>query len=173
MAWPPPVLPTNRTNATPQLDTHVSDHNAANLAINDLVTRLQSRAAAGLEYTAGYVTSGAVTMPAFGVVDAVSASLGAAPWPVRVHVHLDAWFGYSGSYVNGHADLYRFVDGAVIASPTPVQAVAAAWALASVDHSWTVGTGADMAFKCRYFADGGGGGAGWYDVRATYSVTNL
>jgi len=127
----------------------------------------------GLEYLGGYVTSGAITMPAFGVVDAVGVSLGAAPWAVRVHVHVDAWFGYSGAYVNGHADLYRFVDGAVIASPTPVQATAAAWANASIDHSWTVGAGADMAFKCRYFADGGGGSPGWYDVRATYSVTNL
>ena len=40
MAWPPPVLPINRTNATPQLDNHVADHNAANLAINDIVAHL-------------------------------------------------------------------------------------------------------------------------------------
>lgn len=37
MAWPPPVLPTNRTNATPQLDTHAADHNAYALAMNDVV----------------------------------------------------------------------------------------------------------------------------------------
>ena len=38
MAWPPPVLPTNRTDAAPQgPGTHSNDHNAANLAINDLV----------------------------------------------------------------------------------------------------------------------------------------
>lgn len=37
MAWPPPVLPITRTNADAQKDTHPSDHNAANLAINDLV----------------------------------------------------------------------------------------------------------------------------------------
>jgi hypothetical protein len=37
MAWPPPTLPTNRTNAVPQQDTHPADHNAANLAINDIV----------------------------------------------------------------------------------------------------------------------------------------
>lgn len=40
MAWPPPTLPTNRTNATPQLDTHAADHNAANQAINDIVAQL-------------------------------------------------------------------------------------------------------------------------------------
>jgi hypothetical protein len=41
MAWPPPVLPINRTNAVPQQDTHPADHNAVNLAVNDLVTRVQ------------------------------------------------------------------------------------------------------------------------------------
>ena len=40
MAWPPPVLPVNRTDATPQQATHPADHNAANLAINDIVTKL-------------------------------------------------------------------------------------------------------------------------------------
>src|SRR6478735_5250807 len=37
MAWPPPTLPINRTDATPQQTTHAADHNAANLAINDIV----------------------------------------------------------------------------------------------------------------------------------------
>lgn len=41
MAWPPPVLPTNRTNATPQQDTHPADHNAVNLAVNDTVAQVQ------------------------------------------------------------------------------------------------------------------------------------
>ena len=43
MAWPPPTLPTNRTDATPQQTTHAGDHNAANQAINDIVTRIQGR----------------------------------------------------------------------------------------------------------------------------------
>ena len=42
MAWPPPTLSTNRTNATPQHDSHAADHNAANLAINDLVAMVAS-----------------------------------------------------------------------------------------------------------------------------------
>jgi hypothetical protein len=37
MAFPPPTLPTNRTNATPQIDTHPADHNAVNAAVNDTV----------------------------------------------------------------------------------------------------------------------------------------
>lgn len=40
MAWPPPVLPINQTNATPQLDTHAADHRAVNQAVNDIVTKL-------------------------------------------------------------------------------------------------------------------------------------
>lgn len=40
MAWPPPALPTTRANDTPQLDTHPADHNAVNLAVNDIVARL-------------------------------------------------------------------------------------------------------------------------------------
>lgn len=42
MAWPPAALPTNRTNATPQQNTHPADHNAISLAINDTVTQLQT-----------------------------------------------------------------------------------------------------------------------------------
>lgn len=33
-AWPPPTLATNRTNATPQLDTHAADHNQIGTAVN-------------------------------------------------------------------------------------------------------------------------------------------
>ena len=36
MAWPPPTLPTSRTDTTVMATTHPADHNAANLAINDL-----------------------------------------------------------------------------------------------------------------------------------------
>jgi hypothetical protein len=40
MSWPPPVLPTNRTNDDLQQNTHPADHNAANLAINDIVAHV-------------------------------------------------------------------------------------------------------------------------------------
>ena len=40
MAYPPPTLPINRTNALPQQDTHPQDHNTANAAVNDTVARL-------------------------------------------------------------------------------------------------------------------------------------
>ena len=40
MAYPPPTLATNRTNATPQMDTHAADHNALALAVNDITKQL-------------------------------------------------------------------------------------------------------------------------------------
>ena len=42
MAFPPGVLPINRTNATPQLNTHAADHNAVNQAVNDIVPQVQT-----------------------------------------------------------------------------------------------------------------------------------
>jgi hypothetical protein len=38
MAFPPGVLPINRTDATPQQATHPADHNAISAAINDTVS---------------------------------------------------------------------------------------------------------------------------------------
>jgi hypothetical protein len=41
MAFPPAALPSNRTDSTPQLANHASDHNAMALAIADLVAEIQ------------------------------------------------------------------------------------------------------------------------------------
>lgn len=52
MAWPPPVLPINRINATPQQNNHPADHNAVNQAVNDTVaelTRVTNNTQAALE----------------------------------------------------------------------------------------------------------------------------
>jgi hypothetical protein len=40
MAWPPPLLSYDRSNSFVQQDLHPQDHNAANLAINDIVARM-------------------------------------------------------------------------------------------------------------------------------------
>lgn len=66
MAWPPPVLPVNRTDATPQQGTHPADHNAANLAINDLVTKVTPLIPIGNYKVARIVYFGAVTTNAGG-----------------------------------------------------------------------------------------------------------
>jgi hypothetical protein len=42
MAWPPPVLPVNKTNETAQLDDHPNAHNETNDVINNIVARIQS-----------------------------------------------------------------------------------------------------------------------------------
>jgi len=46
MAWPPGILPVNRTDSTPQQTTHAADHNAVNGAVNDTVTQLKTVSAA-------------------------------------------------------------------------------------------------------------------------------
>ena len=40
MAYPPPVPPANRVNATPQFDNHPGDHNAISSALSDMVNVL-------------------------------------------------------------------------------------------------------------------------------------
>jgi hypothetical protein len=40
MPYPPPTLPSNRSNTTPQFDNHPSDHNAISDAITDIVNEL-------------------------------------------------------------------------------------------------------------------------------------
>jgi len=68
MAWPPGTLPTNRTNATPQTNTHPADHNAVNGAVNDIVNRVLSiesglvtvNHASGADYSISYQTPNAV-----------------------------------------------------------------------------------------------------------------
>lgn len=41
MAWPPTIPPATRTNATPQLANHISDHNLTSLALTELTDRLK------------------------------------------------------------------------------------------------------------------------------------
>jgi hypothetical protein len=43
MAFPPPVLPINRTDATAQQTTHANDHNAISQAVNDTVADVVRR----------------------------------------------------------------------------------------------------------------------------------
>jgi len=40
MAWPPPTLPINFTDATPQQTAHPDAHNKTNQAINDIVAHV-------------------------------------------------------------------------------------------------------------------------------------
>ena len=77
MAWPPPVLPTTRTNAMPQQDDHPALHNAANLAINDLVGYVNGKlptthtavtqAFPGGSFSTNPGTSGPITIPTAGL----------------------------------------------------------------------------------------------------------
>ncbi len=172
MAWPPPVLPINITDATAQQATHPDLHNKTSQAVNDIVERLQARSLLGMEVLSGVAQSGEVGCPATGIFDAVVVNLGAAPWSVRVHAHADVYFGNGTGWINGKADLFRFVD-AVAAVTSPVQqAIAGAWEMASLDWSWAVGAGQNMSLKARYTCVQvePTKNTGWYDARVSYSV---
>lgn len=59
MAWPPPVLPVNRTDSLDQQGNHPADHNAVNQAVNDTVAHIQAAVKA-------YGSVSTVTTDAFG-----------------------------------------------------------------------------------------------------------
>jgi hypothetical protein len=71
MAWPPPTLPINRTDANPQQGTHPSDHNALALAINDTVAFVQQMYES---FQTTFLQNGKIERGVFnGALDALSA----------------------------------------------------------------------------------------------------
>jgi hypothetical protein len=70
MAFPPPVLPINRTDATPQQTTHANDHNAANQAINDITAKVTAIDAAVTAGAPGYVGNAFVAAEQTGIAAA-------------------------------------------------------------------------------------------------------
>lgn len=79
MAFPPATLPTNRTNATPQNNTHPADHNAISAAVNDTVGALSGLIAAVGPFNLGAL--GAPSIPGAATQAVVSySSLSNASW---------------------------------------------------------------------------------------------
>lgn len=64
MAWPPPTLPTTRTDTTVMATTHPADHNAANLAINDTVARVKTIVSGNAAYTSNTNALITIALPA-------------------------------------------------------------------------------------------------------------
>lgn len=92
MAFPPSPLPINRTNATPQSNTHPSDHNAIGAAVNDTVgvlnqvykqgaTTLSQTGPGGGSLTGGggtptlWITPGVITVPTYATRAIVTCSI--------------------------------------------------------------------------------------------------
>ena len=142
MAWPPPVQPTNRTNATPQLDTHAADHNALALAVNDLVTEVgrgRGEYPTTFNFDAGSKAPGTYTIYQSPVV--------AAPAAVRVTVWGTMVWGFSG----GACTVQTGIRPNLYVSVGQVQndqeqAPPGQFNSSSLAYSWTVGAGADMSF---------------------------
>lgn len=87
MAWPPPVLPINRSDALDQQTNHPADHNAVNQAVNDIVARLTATGLViGAPQTAVIPIGGALTRM---TADLVIPS-GASRWLVIYTVELSS-----------------------------------------------------------------------------------
>jgi hypothetical protein len=153
-AWPPPTLPTNKTNDTAQLDDHPAAHNAANQAINDLVQEAQNaRAEVHQSFAHG---GGNYALVAF---DLGSTTMipGGKPYALYVTAWVTFDFGYSGSPGSrGSFDLYAHgVPGIVKNTQQQLAENAATWYTASLCCTWTVAAGGDTGFKTRFHHDSG------------------
>jgi hypothetical protein len=107
MAWPPGVLPINRTDSTPQQTTHAADHNAANQAINDTVAQL-------VKVSAGIGTGGKVAGPGGNYAagtDFITVTIPAAANP---RILTFAYNGYVGSQAGQGLDISGRVGGVTV-----------------------------------------------------------
>jgi len=150
MAWPPPVLPVNRTNATPQLDTHAADHNAHALAINDIVARLSPpvRIAGGNAYQPSTpLVSGSTIMATTPPVVAYDTSI----W-----ISASGWVGSDAGAVDGMT--LRVVGGTPRISPNAPSAPANRSGTATVHHVFAVpaSTSAAFSFSVSWIGSTGG-----------------
>lgn len=106
MAWPPPVLPTNRTDALNQQANHPADHNATNQAVNDIVATVSAdrRTAAATATYNGAATNGAlIPWSITGGDPAWGAGGTALPVPVTGVWAITVSIAYSGAEpVNGY-----------------------------------------------------------------------
>lgn len=135
MAWPPATLPTNRTNATPQLDTHAADHNAHALAINDLVDRLNGR---GI-----FLEGGAMQQPGAPMV--VNSNIltvydtSHVPFVTRVFVTLMTWAAADQGPMDMHGVTLITNTGASQASVGSLAASPAnRWSFNGLNTTWDV-----------------------------------
>jgi hypothetical protein len=120
MAWPPPVLPINRTNATPQLDTHAADHNAVNQAVNDLVVNANGTTLAFAAQVAGLGASSTARFRMWSAQVAQTTDLSGAvdvTIPAGTFALPPAWVAADDFYVAGSDPAlwsdYK-VDGSVV-----------------------------------------------------------
>lgn len=85
MAWPPPTLPINQTNATPQQNTHPQDHAAANQAINDTVAYAKQLPRGVIGQKVKATTSGGFGAIEYAISELYLATPSVAPSPQRLY----------------------------------------------------------------------------------------
>lgn len=116
MAYPPPTLPIDRTNALPMQDTHPQDHNAVNQAVNDIT--------AYTWHQVGWAAAGLVAdVPG---VDSLGKVL---PWQWQLN---GPWFSATDPYARGRVTVLQ--AGTVLIHSTVGFAGTGAWAQIYVEH---------------------------------------
>ncbi len=166
MAFPPATLPTNRTNATPQQDTHPSDHNALAAAINDTVQYAQDLRAGNvimkgaMVYCDGFAIQD-VASAATGIRDIMSILQGTTyPYATRVHAVCEFQGGFSAGASLFGVDIWGFTPNTAFGN-NAVQVAAAAGQMASftVVASYPVPAGQSVGWKIRMNVTNAGGGS--------------
>ena len=138
MAWPPPVLPVNRSNATPQQDNHPGDHNAVNLAVNDLVAHMLAEVDNNRGFASWTPRSG--TNPSSPSQAGFDVDLGAllplCPYDGTAVVTVNAYVGFAPNAGQVGAALFSNA----VASP-----VSGAWTVVAFPGTTAIGGSAWMA----------------------------
>ncbi|MET0579825.1 MAG: hypothetical protein ABW122_14300 [Ilumatobacteraceae bacterium] len=195
MPYPPAVPPNTRVNSTPQADAHPSDHNGIANALTDIVNelganprgtfptvmaRLDDDAAnlAALTTKVGRIQVAAAaantgSRNTLGLFDVVGWGDGVTfgyPVMVLVSFTIRAGFG-SGPAVYFTGDLYRSMDGAVVAPlGNRYRANQGDYTDASGHAVWGVPAGQPVGFKLRCDFIDLGGANGYAQASASVTV---
>lgn len=146
MPWPPVIPPATRANATPQLDTHPSDHNAISAALTDLVTRVNALPAGHLAYVEQTVVQTGIT-PA--TVDLTSMTITfTLATQRRVQLTANIWYTKAGADTTGVAFAQIATAANVEVQGRGTHVVAGGWGTVSLQKLLTLAAGT-YTYKCR------------------------
>ena len=140
MPFPPPLLPIDRTNATPQQDVHPADHNAVNLAVNDISAHIQKHASnSNRAYFSADIAN--VGTGAWVIYDTLGLAVSNA---VQVTVVVNVEWGFSGGEAQVACSLNAAAGGGV--SNRGAKCDPAVWATSPLTYSWNVPAGGNAGF---------------------------
>jgi hypothetical protein len=85
-----------------------------------------------------------------GIYDLVGISQGVTrPYDTMTYANVAFYGGFGNGFTNFNVDIAPYGGAAITASPSPIQAVASAWASASLASVWGNLPGSDIGYKAR------------------------